>query len=477
MRRIRWVLAALVLVAFAAVPTLARAATVATLSVSPTSAPAGATLTAKGAHFTGGESVDLSVDGTKVATAKASSGGSFSGKHLTIPASVKPGKHTVRVIGRTSHRSAKATVTVVAPADWAQLRAGPTHTAANPAETVLTPATVGGLKLRWSLDGPGISTGAEVGGVGYWFLNGQVTAFDPVTGAVRWHVGLGTGTGASSALTVGGGRIFLGTNKGGLVALNTADGTTAWTRTIDVNSIASAPTLADGVLYAMGDDQADRNQVYALDPATGATRWQTQIEGGVSTSSVTVSGGLVFVCAGVHNQLYALDTATGTVRWHATVVSGGYTPFAANGFVYTVSGTIAGGAFPEALDPATGAVRWIASEQGFTLAVTDRAVYATRGVATDPEHPLDQLVALDAHTGAQLWVSPKLGGGDRVGVVAAGGVVYVNDAHLYALDAASGKLLWTGSSDGLGDFVVVNGEVLVPVRNTDFTTTLRAYRL
>src|SRR5438270_517 len=108
MRRIRWVLGALALVAATvAVPT-AYAATAATLTVSPPLVAAGGTLTAKGAHFGAGESVDLSVDSTRVATAKASSTGTFSGKHVTVPAGAKPGKHTVRAVGRTSHRSASA---------------------------------------------------------------------------------------------------------------------------------------------------------------------------------------------------------------------------------------------------------------------------------------------------------------------------------------------------------------------------------
>lgn len=471
MRLIRWTVPVVVLVALATVPTLARAATAATVSVTPTSAPAGATLTARGAHFGAGESVDLSVDGTRLATAKAGSGGSFSGKHLTVPASAKPGKHTVRAAGRTSHRSATATVTVTPPVDWAQFRAGPAHTGVNPDETVLTPATVGKLKLRFSLDAPAGLPGVEVGGVAYWDLGSQVTAFDPVTGAVRWRAVLGVQGTPSAPLAAGGGRIFVGTARGGLVALDAADGTTAWTRGIDVNPIRSAPTLAGGVLYAMGDDRSDRLQAIALDPATGAVRWQTMLEGAVTLSSVTVSGGLVFVGTGIHPQLYALDAATGAVRWHVAVANGNQTALAADGRLYTIGRDDAGNGFVDALDPATGRVLWSAPGSG-TLAVTGRAVYVLSGTGT-----AFSLRALDPATGATLWTSPPVAETGTVsGPVVAGGVVYVNGSHLYALDATDGTLLWTGSTTGSGEPVVVNGEVLVPVRNADFTTTLRAYR-
>ena len=87
-----------------------------TLSVSPATAPRGATITVSGTGFQPGETVDVYVHATLVGMAKTDGEGAFS-KGFTVPASAPPPDFptTVHATGESSVRTAQAPFSTRAP--------------------------------------------------------------------------------------------------------------------------------------------------------------------------------------------------------------------------------------------------------------------------------------------------------------------------------------------------------------------------
>src|SRR5690348_10957507 len=83
---------------------VAEAAAAVTLRASSTNVAPGGGDVLTGAGFRAGETVTLSLDSTTLATAKASSTGTFT-KTVTIPKTTVSGNHTLHAVGGTSGRS------------------------------------------------------------------------------------------------------------------------------------------------------------------------------------------------------------------------------------------------------------------------------------------------------------------------------------------------------------------------------------
>ncbi len=139
----------------------------ATIVPTPTSGPPGAKVIVSGSGFGSRELVDIDLDVTDLALVVATTGGSFSGIAIKVPASTLPGDHWVTAAGRSSGLAAQAPFTV--STDWPQFRMTLPHTAFNRTENVLSTSTAPGLEGAWSYTtGSGVfSSPAVANGVVY----------------------------------------------------------------------------------------------------------------------------------------------------------------------------------------------------------------------------------------------------------------------------------------------------------------------
>jgi outer membrane protein assembly factor BamB len=138
---------------------------------------------------------------------------------------------------------------------------------------------------------------------------GYVAAFtaDPQDGPPSWQVTLPTAVTAD--LVLGGSTLFVPAG-GTILALNTADGSTAWFQKLS-GSVNSQPVLLGSTLYAGCDD----GTLYALDAATGTVQWQVDTQSPISTGLASEDGVLYFATAG--------DDAFGPAFWAVDANSGG----------------------------------------------------------------------------------------------------------------------------------------------------------
>lgn len=467
MRRLRRRLAGLILVAGVALvghvvgagTAQAAVAAVPSLTLSPTSGPPGAVITVKGTQFGGLERVDLFLDTTKLRSTAVDSQGAFSAP-ATLPVTATSGTHQVRSVGRTSHRTAQAPFVVVPPAaaDWPQFGGGPGHAGFNPGERTIGASNVATVRPTRSV-GSDVPPEVVVGTTGYGVTHGTLTAFDLLTGATRWTSQQGTGYRNGPA--VGGGRVFVGAFDGHLYALDAASGAPLWDRTVDVNPLFSAPTVAGDTVYVHGDNHADQTIWYALDAATGAIRWQTApAPAGVVRPGPAVADGRVYVFGVGQQTLSALDTATGAIRW--TVPMPLAFPVdalvAVDGVLYVAARNL------YAFDAATGRALWTRrstpvpgdSRQFGLPSVANGTLYSTEWYfGADPV-----LHAVNTTDGSDRWTVPGVSGTPTI----ANGLIYLGGSKLRGLAAATGAPLWTWTppapATSVSTPIVANGRLV-----------------
>jgi outer membrane protein assembly factor BamB len=255
---------------------------------------------------------------------------------------------------------------------------------------------------------------------------------------VRWSVAGGSLIEFPPA--VAGGRLYFGTNRGRVLALDGADGRVVWRRELR-RCIAAGAALSEGRLYVSLMDPAPCPRhaqdapgfVVALRAADGRTLWR--FRAGVIESSPLVVRGLVVV-GSWDGAVYALDAGTGRVRWRfrtAAKVKAG--PALAGRTLFI--GSYDGGFY--ALDAASGRLRWARHFPGArfyaTAAVAHGRVFvgATNG----------NVYAFAAEDGRTLWVR-RLGAFVYASPTVWRETVYLGayDGWFYALDAATGRTHW-----------------------------------
>ncbi len=345
---------------------------------------------------------------------------------------------------------------------WPNFRFDLGRTGFNPFERILSPATVGHLKLAWRFNTlrTADSVPAIVGGIAYFGSDsGYLFAVNARTGAPLWSQPNGTYDNTSPAIS-GDVVYMVGTNM--LRARNRFTGALLWASPMPKGPFSlSSPVVVTphqgwwrhgpqphGVVYIGGDDG-----LYAFDAQTGTQLWKFATPAGVG-SSPAVDHGLVFASTGA--TVYAIDATTHLAKW--SFVTGG-TTFLAQGSVAVKHGLVyvaVGGQQLRALDEQTGAVVWSVSNPGFRFsspAVANGIVYEG---STD-----HSLYAFDARTGAPKW---SFATGTNIAFnspTVANGVVYVGsyDDNIYALNALTGAKLWSFATGGIleGSPIVVNG--------------------
>jgi len=239
------------------------------------------------------------------------------------------------------------------------------------------------------------------------------------------------------------GRLYVGTNHGLVVALDSASGRVIWRRELG-RCVASSPALAAGLVLVgvMASpphcDEDVPSYLVALDARTGRTRWLYRSAGPVETSPL-VAGDLV-VFGSWDGRIDAVDTfgrlrwsfqtnaavKAGAALWHSTVYAGSY-----DGFVY-------------ALDARSGRLRWRAAAGGRFYATP--SVDEGRVIAATTDGVVH---AFAAGSGAPLW-SRRIGRFAYSAPALADGRAFVGsyDHRLYALDAQTGRVLWTAAGPG-----------------------------
>jgi polyvinyl alcohol dehydrogenase (cytochrome) len=177
-----------------------------------------------------------------------------------------------------------------------------------------------------------------------WGQNSSNTRFQDAAGAglsaeqvprlrVKWAFGFPGEQTANGAITLAGGRLFVGSPSGKVYALDAASGCVHWffQAGSGVRGAVRIERVANGYAAFFGDASAT---VYALEAATGKQLWKTKVDDfplARVTSSVAFHNGRVYAgvasgeevgsvpvdyqCCRFRGSLVALDAATGKQIW------------------------------------------------------------------------------------------------------------------------------------------------------------------
>lgn len=197
---------------------------------------------------------------------------------------------------------------------------------------------------------------------------------------------------------------------GMIYALDLDDGSPRWTRTVD-NAIQSAVAVGDDTIYVGADD----GRLRALSASDGSINWTTDTAdqafeddpdsfgGAFITTDVALGAGGVYVGTD-QAGFVGVDAETGEKRWRIRLES----PYAEQKVTVMRStpavadGTVAFGTNDDQVS-SDGDTIWeqeITGLTGGSPAVGDGMVF----VGSD-----EGVSALDAETGAELWVTPAMG--------------------------------------------------------------------
>ena len=250
-------------------------------------------------------------------------------------------------------------------------------------------------------------------------LDGEVVAFDALTGRVRWRATIGP---TESSPLVANGLVYVGDWNGKVLALDAATGTARWSFQTG-GKVKGAAALADGRLVIGSYD----GHVYSLDARTGALIWRASAQErfgarGTFYATPALAFGRVYI-GSTDGKVYAFGASTGKLRWSQS--TGGYVyASAAIWRQLVLVGSYSGRFF--ALDAATGEERWrfraAGPISGSAVVIGDIAYVSTLARRT---------YALDAATGRLLWTFPE--GKYAAAIAAAGRLYLVGYTRLYAM--------------------------------------------
>lgn len=202
-----------------------------------------------------------------------------------------------------------------------------------------------------------------------------------------------------SDVTVAGGRLYLGTHDGRVVAIDPAHGEKAW-EFASGDSVLAAPAVEGSRVFFGSFD----GYVYALEAEAGKLVWKQDTKGAVVSTPAVVGDRVV-----VGNRSYdllALDARTGEPLWTRYVWFSWVESSAStrDGVVYVGSSDAAA---VYAFDARSGERRWKTDVYGWAWgqpAVTDARVYA--GTASQKGYLAGHrglVVAMDRATGRPAW--------------------------------------------------------------------------
>ena len=149
--------------------------------------------------------------------------------------------------------------------------------------------------------------------------NNQVFALDRESGEWQWQYSEGPDPDLSiqgvAGVAVSGDAVFTGFSNGVLVALGREDGTPLWRQRFEgtgqFQDIDATPVLSGGRLYVV----VYGSRLVAMEPADGSVLWSRSIS---SKDAPVVVDDTVFLGT-LNGEIHALDAATGDSRWTVTV--------------------------------------------------------------------------------------------------------------------------------------------------------------
>ncbi|HSD67111.1 MAG TPA: PQQ-binding-like beta-propeller repeat protein, partial [Vicinamibacteria bacterium] len=202
-----------------------------------------------------------------------------------------------------------------------------------------------------------------------------------------------------SDVAVAGGRLYLGTHDGRVLALDPERGEKAW-EFASGDSVLGAPAVDAGRVFFGSFD----GSVYALDAASGKVMWKRDTRGAVVSTPAVAGDRLV-----VGNRSYdllGLEAQTGEPAWTRYIWFSWVesSPAVRDGVAYVGSSDAAA---VYAVDVRTGERRWKTDVFGWAWgqpAVTDARVYA--GTASQKDYLAGHkglVVAMDRATGRAVW--------------------------------------------------------------------------
>ncbi|MEV0896746.1 PQQ-binding-like beta-propeller repeat protein [Actinoplanes sp. NPDC049802] len=315
------------------------------------------------------------------------------------------------------------------PSEWTQTGYGPGLTYYNPHERRLTPSSVGAITRRWDIPthaAPECEIGREPlagGGLIYTSDPGGIGAYDPATGARRWHADLrGRGVtrmamsdGILAVLTYActGQRNFLTTYRA-------STGARLWELSLAAPSQDMIVDRGVVVVDARPDFGA---ATIAHRLATGARLWKL---GGTRGDGLLSSGGRLLLRTEGQGAR-AVSITTGATLWHTPEnwYAVGSDPAGTRFYVAGRGGGLT------AVNAADGRKVWESTWPASAVTADERHLYFPR---------YRSVQCLDARTGRKLW-SVKLADGAGQ-PVRAGALLYSPagmGAALSIVDAETGK--------------------------------------
>ncbi|MDW4548889.1 PQQ-binding-like beta-propeller repeat protein [Defluviimonas sp. D31] len=310
-------------------------------------------------------------------------------------------------------------------------------------------------------------------------------------GATLWQADLTppserSGDASGGGLAYGEGRVFATSGYGELIALDPASGATIWRQRFDA-AVGGAPAVSDGRVYVVARDAS----AWAVRASDGKVEWVlpgAPSNAGVMGAAAPAVDARQVVFPFASGQMVAAAKDSGVGLWNASVAGQrrgrAYAtvsdltgdPVIADGVVY--AGTSAGRL--SAVNADTGLTLWSARDGAMSpVAVAGGAVFFVNDE--------DQLMRLDASSGAEVWrVDMPYFTKDRdkrrrdivahYGPVLAGGrlVIASSDGLIRSFSPASGALVATTElPGGAASAPAVAGGVLYVVSKSG---TLQAFR-
>ncbi|MEO3991740.1 outer membrane protein assembly factor BamB [Pseudocitrobacter cyperus] len=306
---------------------------------------------------------------------------------------------------------------------------------------------------------------------------GTVKALNADDGKEVWSVDLAEKDGwlsrkpalLSGGLTVSGGRVYVGSEKARVYALDAGDGSIAW-QTAAAGEVLSRPVVSDGLVLV----HTSNGQLQALNEADGAIKWTVNLDmpalslRGESAPAVAYGAAIV---GGDNGRVSAVLMQQGQLIWQQRISQAtgnteidrlsdvDTTPVIANGVVYALAynGNLT------ALDLRSGQILW-KRELG---SVNDFIVDGNRIYMVDQN---DRLLALTTDGGVTLWTQSDLLHRLLTSPVLYNGSLVVGDSegYMHWINTEDGRFVAQQKVDSSGfltEPVVADGKLLIQAKD------------
>lgn len=223
---------------------------------------------------------------------------------------------------------------------------------------------------------------------------GDLIALDTLTGHRRWKFETDPRSRIRMTPAVDFGTVYFGTMDGTVYAVDVSSGALRW-RFAGAGWINGSPVVANGFLYVSCYD----GRIYSIS-LQGKEEWVHNTEGEFISSPLVLAGDVI-IYGTMNGNVIALDAKTGAIRWKQATsgwVSGvAYDPARAR-LIVTSAGPKTGGIY--SLRLSTGEVVWRYRSPGNNYwsapALTDSSVWAGN---------LGSLVSVSLDTGSAEWIA------------------------------------------------------------------------